>query len=158
MFSALLLAAALATPPPDPVLDYYRGVWHCAGMNYRHRTYSLTYRYTVDAGVPPVLRTQTVYFVGKRRSVLSGQLGRTGTGTYVQTGARSNDMWVSASTGWHGDTLVWVDVLLPGYAERDRLTLRRISENEFTELDQRLGPDGTPSRTNTTATCRRVSR
>ncbi len=158
MFSALFIAAALVAQKPDPVFDYYRGVWHCDGSNYRHRTYSLTYRYTNDADVSPVLRTQTVYFVGKRRAVLSGQIGRTGTGTYIQTGARSNDMWVSASSGWQGDTMIWTDVTLPGDAGRDRLTLRPISEAAFTELDQRLGPDGKPNRTNTTATCRRMSR
>ena len=158
MFSALLLAAVLVTPKPDPVFDYYRGEWHCDGTNYRHRTYALTYRYTIDADVSPVLRTQTTYVVGKRRGVLSGQIGRTRTGTYIQTGARSNDMWVSSSTGWRGDTMIWTDVMLPGDAGRDRLTLRRISEDAFTELDQRIGPDGKPNRTNTTATCRRMSR
>ena len=158
MFSALFIAAVLVAQKPDPVFDYYRGVWHCDGMNYRHRTYSLTYRYTNDADVSPVLRTQTVYFVGKRRGILSGQIGRTRTGTYIQTGARSNDMWVSASAGWHGDTIIWTNVTLPRDSERDRLTVRRISENAFTQLDERLGPGGEPNRTNTTATCRRKLR
>jgi hypothetical protein len=156
--AALLVAAALVGPQPDPVLDYYRGVWHCDGTNFRHRAYSLTYRYTADPNVPPQLRIVTVYFVGKRRAVLSGQLARTESGTYIETGARNHDMWVAASPGWRGDTMTWADVMLPGGAERDRTTVRRISADAFTALDQRLGADGKPNRTNTSASCRRISR
>jgi hypothetical protein len=157
MFAAFVFVAALAAPKPDPVLDYYRGVWHCAGTNVAHRPYSLTYRYTVDPDVPPQLRIVTVYSIGKRRTALAGQLARTKAGTYVETGARKNDVWVAASTGWHGDTITWNDVMLPGDTERDRATLRRISADAFTLLDQRLGADGKPDRTNTSQTCRRIS-
>ncbi len=158
MVAALVIAAALTAPPPDPVLDFYRGTWRCEGTNLRRQRYVLTYRFRIDAVVPPVLRVETAYAIGVRRARLSGQMARTSFGLYVETGARPHDVWVSTSRGWRGDTLVWEDVLLPGETERNRLTVHRTSFDTFTELDQRLAKDGHPNRINTQASCRRLSR
>ncbi|GAC1392676.1 MAG: hypothetical protein NVSMB31_11070 [Vulcanimicrobiaceae bacterium] len=157
MFAALFLLASIATIQHDSVLNFYRGTWQCEGRNYKHQSYSLTYRYTVDPDAPSSLRLQTVYFIGKRKGTLSGQLSPSGNGFYIATGANKTGFWITAGRGWTGDTLTFTDILLPGERERDRLTVTRSSRNAFSQLDQRLGPDGKPGRTNTTATCRRLS-